>query len=71
MTSVFSPPAEIDTEMLPRPIIQSWKYIDVNPNDDEVNTVIEKQSLPTLMQLNKALDILEHKEQAMEKFYYP
>ena len=71
MTSVFLPPAEKDTEVPPRTKIQSWKYIGANPNDDEANSANDKQSWPTLMQLNKALDILDNKEQGMEEFYYP
>ena len=57
--------------MPPRTKVQSWKYIAANPNDDEANTANDKQSWPTLMQLNKALDILDKKEQAMGDFYYP
>ena len=70
-TSVFLPPSEKDTELPPRTKIQSWKYIAANSNDGEANTANDKQSWPTLMQLNKALDILDKKEQAMGDFYYP
>ena len=70
-TSVFLPPPEKETDVPPRTKIQSWKYIAANPNDGEANTANNKQSWPTLMQLNKALNILDKKEQGMDEFYYP
>ena len=51
--------------------VHSWRYIRANPNDGEASDSTQGKSLPTIMQLNKALDILDKKEEALEALYYP
>ena len=57
--------------MPPRIEVQSWRYIGADPIDDEANDYRKDQSWPTIMQLNKALDILDKKEEALEEHCYP
>ena len=70
-TNLFSPLCQEDAQMQPRFEIQFWRYIGADPIGDEANDYSKDQSWPTIMQLNKALDILDKKEEALEEHCYP